>query len=190
MPHALMSKYRTKIIEDFIMIEGYVTAIICKHYLGYINNEFMREVLFDDQCNSAFKANLLEKVLSRNEITKKPREFADKFRRISKFRNYFAHCNTTFSNNGLKGTPNGIPNSKKQDEYLNIQEIIDKFFNISKELSENLTNIMDKMGILFMQDTDTGTLLIICEATTNTESVDNTKLQKDIINQGQKTKEI
>ena len=75
--HELMSKYRTKIIEDFIMIEGYVAAIICKHYFGHLNNNFLREVLFDDLCSSAFKANLFEKALSRNKEIKKPRVYAD-----------------------------------------------------------------------------------------------------------------
>lgn len=159
----LMSKYRIKIIEDFIMIEGYVTAIICKHYFGHLNNNFMREVLFDELCSSGFKANLFEKVLSRNKEIKKPRVYADQFRQISRYRNYFAHCNTTFSDNGFIDTPSGIPNSRKQDEYLDIKDIIEKFFNIHEELSTNLVEIMDKMGILFMHNTTTGNLVLICE---------------------------
>ena len=65
MSRELLSKYRTKIIEDFIMVEGYVTAIICKHYFGHLNKNFMREVLFDDLCSSGLKANLFEKALMR-----------------------------------------------------------------------------------------------------------------------------
>lgn len=163
MSRELLSKYRTKIIEDFIMVEGYVTAIICKHYLGHLNKNFMREVLFDDLCSSGLKANLFEKALMRNKDIKKPRQYADQFRQLSRFRNYFAHCNTTFSDDGLADTECGIPNSRKQDEYLNIKEIIDKFFTIHEKLSHDLVEIMDTMGILFMQNTDNGQLTLVCE---------------------------
>ena len=60
-------------------------------------------------------------------------------------------------------TPSGIPNSKKQDEFLDIKGIIDKFFSIHGKLSTDLLEIMDKMGILFMRNTDTGNLALICE---------------------------
>ncbi|MHB8789042.1 MAG: hypothetical protein ACYDBT_04115 [Desulfobulbaceae bacterium] len=161
--HQLLSKYRTAIIEDFIKIEWYATAIICKHYIGYINNNFMREVLSDDLCSTALKANLLEKALNRNKEIKKPRIYADKFRQLSKYRNYFAHCNSIFADDGFLDSPNGVPNSKKQDEFLDIEKIINDFFSIHKELSTFLLDIMMKMEIIFAQNTKTGDVIIVCE---------------------------
>lgn len=175
MSHELMSKHRTKIIEDFIMIEGYVTAIICKNYLGHLNKDFMREVLFDELCSSGFKANLFEKTLNHNNAVEKPRVYADKFRQMARYRNYFAHCNTTFANDGLTETPRGIPDPRKQNEYLDIEEVINKFSNICEELSNDLVEIMDKMGILFMQDTDTGILTLVCENPNKNDSITTKK---------------
>lgn len=180
MSRELMSKYRTKIIEDFIMIEGYVTAIICKHYLGHLNKDFMREVLFDELCSSGFKANLFEKVLKHNEDVKQPRKYADQFRQMSRYRNYFAHCNTTFADDGFAETPKGIPYPRKQNEYLDIEDVINKFSSICKTLSNDLVEIMDKMGIWFIQVTDKGVLKLVCEdpnknhSATNEDSKENT----------------
>jgi hypothetical protein len=167
----LMSKYRTKIIEDFIMVEGYVCAIICKYYLGKVKINFMREVMFDELFSSGLKANLFEKVLSQNEDIKNPREYADHFRQLSRYRNYFAHCNTTFAENGTSDTLSGVPDPRHKDRYLNIDEIIKKFSEICKNLSQELIELMDKMGIWFIHDDEKGFLQIICEA--KEFSVDN-----------------
>ncbi|MFH0783663.1 MAG: hypothetical protein V2B20_17150 [Pseudomonadota bacterium] len=70
MSKQLLTEYRTKIIEDFIKIEGFVNAIICKHYLSYLSKDFMLEVLFDELCSSGFKANILEKALTHNKDVK------------------------------------------------------------------------------------------------------------------------
>jgi len=156
-----MSKYRTKIIEDFIKVEGYVCAIICKHYLGKVTNNFMREVLFDELCSSGFKANLFEKVLI---INNNPREYANKFRQLSRYRNFFAHCNTTFSDSGFEESPSGVPDPRNKDKFLNIEEIIAKFNEICTELSNELIEIMDKMGIWFIHDDEKGVMKVICEA--------------------------
>jgi hypothetical protein len=161
MSRELMSKYRTKILEDFIMVEGYVCAIICKHYLGKVTNNFMREVLFDELCSSGFKANLFEKVLIK---THNPRDYANKFRQLSRFRNYFAHCNTTFSDSGLEESPSGVPDPRNKDKFLNIEEMISKFNEICIELSKELIEIMDKMGIWFIHDDEKGVMQVICEA--------------------------
>jgi hypothetical protein len=163
MSRELMTRYRTKIIEDFIMIEGYVNAIICKHYFGHLNKDFMLEVLFDELCSTALKANLLEKALNQNPDIKTPRMYADQFRQMSRYRNYFAHCNSTISESGLQETPSGIPDPRKPNRYLNIDEMIKQFSEMCKSLSDNLIDIMDKMGILFIQDTDKGVLRLIFE---------------------------
>ncbi|CAK8715229.1 MAG: hypothetical protein CDV28_1283 [Candidatus Electronema aureum] len=163
MSRDIMSKYRTKIIEDFINIEGYVCAIICKQYLGKVTQDFMREVLFDELFSSGLKANLFEKVLKRNKDIQKPREYADQFRQLSRYRNFFAHCNTTFSDDGTDGTLGRVPDPRNQDKYLNIEDIIKNFTEIYTKLSKDLIEIMDKMGIWFMHDDETGITTLICE---------------------------
>ena len=164
MSRDLMSKYRTKIIEDFIMVEGYVCAVICKHYLGKVTNNFMREVLFDELFSSGLKANLFEKALKQNKDILKPREYADKYRQLSRYRNYFAHCNTTFSDNGIEDTPDGVPDPRNKDKYLNIEDIIKNFNKICADLSCDLIEIMDKMGIWFIHDDEKGIMKLVCEA--------------------------
>jgi hypothetical protein len=108
------------------MVEGYVCAIICKHYLGKVTNNFMREVLFDELFSSGLKANLFEKVLKQNKDIPNPKGYADQFRRLSRYRNFFAHRNITFSDDGLDDTPSGVPDPRNKDKYLNIEEIIKK----------------------------------------------------------------
>ena len=47
MSREILTKFRTKVIEDFIMIEGYTNTIISKHYLGVVSKKFFWEVLQD-----------------------------------------------------------------------------------------------------------------------------------------------
>ena len=163
MSKELMTKYRTTIIENFIKIEGYVTAIICKHYFGRLTKDIMLEVFGDELCNTGFKANLLEKVFSNYPEVKKPREYADKFRQMARIRNHFAHCNSTVSLTPFKESSFGVPDPRKPNKYLNIEQIIKKFSELDKTMSEKLVDFMDKMGLHFIQDTDKEVLSLIFE---------------------------
>ena len=163
MHREILTKYRTKVIEDFIMIEGYVNAIICKHYIGRVDKSFMHEVMFDELCSSGFKANILEKVLMSNQLADKPRTFADDFRQLSRIRNHFAHCNTSFFDNASENAVGGIPDPRKPYNYLDVKDEKEKFSQMTKVMAESLIEIMDKMGILFIHDTDKGIVTIACE---------------------------
>jgi hypothetical protein len=56
MSRNILTKFRTKVIEDFIMIEGYVNTIISKHYLGVVSKKFFWEVLQDELFNFGLRA--------------------------------------------------------------------------------------------------------------------------------------
>jgi len=163
MSRELMSRYRTTIIEDFIKIEGYVTAIICKHYLGYVGKEFMLDILFDELCSTGLKANILGKTLVHYVEVKDARKCVEKFRKAARIRNYFAHCNTTFSETGLDCAPSGIPDPRQPSEFLDIEKAISSFTEIINTMSADMLDIMDKMGILFIEDTDKGVVELIFE---------------------------
>lgn len=176
MSQKLMSKHRTQIIEDFIRIEGFVSAIICKHHLGHIANEFMREVLFNEYCNTGFKASILEKALTHypeivaesiancdDSSMKNQIDIANKFRQMARIRNYFAHCNTTFSGNPIEGTPDDIPDPKSSNKNLDVENVLKTFSSLNKTMSNILVSIMDKLGILFMTNTDNDDCIIVFE---------------------------
>lgn len=163
MSNGTITRYRTKVIEDFIMIEGYVNAIICKHYLGQVRKTFMLEVLFDELCSSGLKANILEKVFQKYPSITHPREHADTFRRMSRIRNYFAHCNSTYSKNSPEGIVGGIPDPRHPNEYLDVDKELRTFTEHVTRMSETLLNLMDDMGIFYVQDTDKGMVSVLCE---------------------------
>lgn len=73
MSRAILTKYRTKVIEDFIMIEGYVNTIISKHHLGIVSKRFFLEVLIDEYFNFGLRANILEKALHDVSFVEKPK---------------------------------------------------------------------------------------------------------------------
>lgn len=163
MSRELMSRYRTNIIEEFIKIEGFVSAIICKHYLGYVGKAFMLDILFDELCSSGLKANILRKTLVHYIEVKDARKCVDKFRQAARIRNYFAHCNTTVVESGLDCAPCGIPDPREPSDFLDIEKAISSFTEIITTMSVDLLEIMDKMGILFIQDTDKGVVEFIFE---------------------------
>ena len=97
MSREILTKYRTKVIEDFIKIEGYVNTIICMHYLGCLSVKFILQVLQDELFNFGLRVNILEKILATLLSSKKDfQRTIEDLRRLSKIRNYFAHCNTSF----------------------------------------------------------------------------------------------
>lgn len=97
MSREILMKYRTKVIEDFIKIEGYINTIICMQYLGCLSVKFFWQVLQDELFNFGLRVNILEKILSTNSSSKKDfQSVIEDLRRLSKIRNYFAHCNTSY----------------------------------------------------------------------------------------------
>lgn len=155
-------KYRSKVIEDSIMIEGYVNAIISKHYLGSISKAFFLDVLQDELFNNGLRINILEKIFVNRSSVPKHKDIIEKIRHISKIRNYFAHCNTSYSEKSNSDSPDGVPHPKKPGQYLDFGEQYSEFSEKLKLVSEALIEIMDKMGIHFTHDTDTGILAIFC----------------------------
>lgn len=96
MSREILTKYRTKVIEDFIKIEGYINTIICMHYLGCLSVKFFWQVLQDELFNFGLRVNILEKIFKDVLPSKELNRLIDDLRRLSKIRNYFAHCNTSF----------------------------------------------------------------------------------------------
>ena len=56
-----ISKFRSEIIERFISIEQLVDIIISYHYFGYLNLDFVSQVLYDDSTNFGLKCRIIEK---------------------------------------------------------------------------------------------------------------------------------
>ena len=71
MSREILTKYRTKVIEDFIKIEGYINTIICMHYLGCLSVKFFWQVLQDELFNFGLRVNILEKILLSHFTSKK-----------------------------------------------------------------------------------------------------------------------
>ena len=160
MPRTELVKWRSKVIEDSIMIEGYVNAIISTHYLGSVSEAFFWDVLQDEMFNNGLRLNILEKIFASLSSVQNQKNIIEKIRRISKIRNYFAHCNTSYSEKSHSDSLAGVPHPKKQGEYLDFGALYSEFSEKLKFVSEALIEIMDKIGIPFMYDTDTGTLTI------------------------------
>lgn len=161
MSRAILTKYRTKVIENFIMIEGYVNTIISKHHLGIVSKRFFLEVLQDEYFNSGLRANILEKTLHDISFVEKPKQLIEDLRRLSKIRNYFAHCNTAYFEGPPEAKEVGIPHPKKAAEYLDFEALHKEFEDKVQKVSEQLMQIMDKMGVLFMYDTDTKEMTVV-----------------------------
>lgn len=94
MSREILTKYRTKVIEDFIKIEGYINTIICMNYLGCLSAKFYLQVLEDELFNFGLRVNILEKIFKTISPSKELNRLIDDIRRLSKIRNYFAHCNS------------------------------------------------------------------------------------------------
>jgi len=96
MSRDILTKFRTKVIEDFIMIEGYTNTIISKYYLGVVSKKFFWEVLQDELFNFGLRSNILEKIFHDIPSVEKPKHLIEDLRRLGKIRNYFAHSNTEY----------------------------------------------------------------------------------------------
>jgi len=83
-----IKKYRGDVIERFTNIENLINVIISQKYLGKVYDKFLLEFLCDEYCNFGLKRNVLEKILSDFDSN-----IMEKLRKLSKTRNYFAHCN-------------------------------------------------------------------------------------------------
>jgi hypothetical protein len=163
MSREILTRYRTKVIEDFIMIEGYINSIISKYYLGKVSRKFFGEVLQDEYFNFGLRTNILEKILNESPVIDKPNPLIDDLKQLSRLRNYFAHCNTAFFEGFEDTSKGGIPHPKKTGEYLDFEEIYNKFEEKIKRISEQLIQIMEKFGILFVLDEETKNVSVILE---------------------------
>jgi len=180
MSREILTKFRTKVIEDFIMIEGYINTIISKQYLGVVSRKFFWEVLQDELFNFGLRANILEKIFQSMSYFEKPKQLDDfikDLRRLSKIRNYFAHCNTAYFEGPPEAKKGGVPHPKKSSEFLDFDSLYKKFEEKVQKVSEQLMQVMDKMGILFMYDTDKKNMTVIfeenlqkCDGSTNDAS--------------------
>jgi nitroreductase len=156
MSREILTKYRTKVIEDFIKIEWFVNTIISQHYLGNVYRKFCLEVLQDELFNFGLRTNILEKILQDNALVEKPKPLVEDIRRLSKIRNFFAHCNTTFHENSEEKEKGGVPHPKKPNEYLDFEFLYEEFSEKFPIVSEQLLQLMDEMGVMYEDDTDKG----------------------------------
>lgn len=166
MSRDILTKFRTKVIEDFIMIEGYVNTIISKHYLGVVSKKFFWEVLQDELFNFGLRANILEKIFQSMSYFEKPKQlndFISDLRRLSKIRNYFTHSNTSYFEGPPEAKRGGVLHPKKASEFLDFNMLYREFEEKVQKASEQLMQIMDKIGVLFMYDTDKKNMTIILE---------------------------
>jgi len=166
MSRDILTKFRTKVIEDFIMIEGYTNTIISKHYLGVVSKKFFWEVLQDELFNFGLRANILEKIFQSMSYFEKPKrlkDFISDLRRLSKIRNYFAHSNTSYFEGPPEAKKGGVLHPKKAGEFLDFDMLYKEFEGKVQKVSEHLMKIMDKMGVLFIYDTDKKYMTIILE---------------------------
>ena len=163
MSREILTKFRTKVIEDFIMIEGYTNTIISKHYLGIVSKKFFWEVLQDELFNFGLRSNILEKIFHDIPSVEKPKHLIEDLRRLSKIRNYFAHSNTEYFEGPPEAKKGGVPHPKRSSEFLDFETLYKEFEEKVQRASEQLIQIMDKMGVLFKYDTEKKNMTILFE---------------------------
>jgi hypothetical protein len=139
MSREILTKYRTKVIEDFIKIEGYVNTIISKYYLGRVSKNFFWEVLQDELFNFGLRSNILEKIIQNISPQKKSKQLIEDLRRLSKIRNYFAHCNTAFFERSNKIKEDDVSQSKKTNAPVEMETLY-------KEVEEEIKKMGTKWG--------------------------------------------
>lgn len=154
MSREILTKYRTKVIEDSIMIEGYMNIIISKYFLDKVSKKFFWEFLNDEYFNFGLRVNVLERILLKSDWVEKPKQIIEDLRRLNKIRNYFAHCNTAYFEGIEENAKGGIPHPKKSGEYLDFEAIYKEFESKIKIITDILIEVMDKIGVKFIYDTD------------------------------------
>ncbi len=160
MSREILTKYRTKVIEDSIMVEGYMNIIISWYFLGKVSKKFFWEFLSDEYFNFGLRVNILERILLKSALVEKPEQIIEDLRRLNKIRNYFAHCNTAYFEGIEENDRGGIPHPKKTGEYLDFEAIYKEFESKIKIITAILIEIMDKVGVKFSHDTNKNIMTI------------------------------
>ena len=138
MSREILTKYRTKVIEDFIKIEGYINTIICMHYLGCLSVNFFWQVLQDELFNFGLRVNILEKILLTISPSKKDfQSLIEDLRRLSKIRNYFAHCNTSFLEPSEESEIEEKQHHEEAIAQVDIETRLKKFEELEKEIMKS-----------------------------------------------------
>lgn len=138
MSREILTKYRTKVIEDFIKIEGYINTIICMHYLGDLSVKFILQVLHDELFNFGLRVNILEKIFKTVSPSKELNCLIDDIRKLSKIRNYFTHCNTSYFEPPEEDVINAVIPSEDEIDKLDIEGKLRKFEQCDAEIRKTV----------------------------------------------------
>ena len=138
MSRETLTKYRTKVIEDFIKIEGYINIIISMHYLNFLSVKFLLQVLQDELFGFGLRVNILEKIFITISPSREFQPIIEDLRRLSKIRNYFAHCNTAFFEPPMEDVINAVIPSEEDLNKLDIEEKLRKFEQCDDEITKSV----------------------------------------------------
>lgn len=141
-----LSKFRLKVMEEFINIELIINLIISQHYFGLAKRDFMLNVLYDDMFTFALRRNILEKILG-----DRFREIDTDLHMINKIRNIFAHRSQQVLVH--RGAEMVVPNPKKPGEELDFRRLYEEFNERAPRVKKHLTKIYGEMGGVYSKET-------------------------------------
>jgi hypothetical protein len=145
-----VSNYRAEVIEKTIALESLISVAITINYFGHINQDFLLEVLYDENFNSGLKLNILKKAFP-DKIDNK---VENKIRKIFGTRNIFAHNHNLKIYNGEKWVVvnprkynSGNAKAKEKGESIkgiDFQQLFEEFNKLITEVRPLLETLIPK----------------------------------------------
>ncbi len=138
-----VTRKRGEIAELFIGVETLIDIVISYHYFKDINNDFIFNVLKNENSNFGLRRNLFEKIISEYE---KKIEIMDGIHRLNKIRNIFAH---SLSKAAGDDADVFFSNPKLGDKDLDAGKLYDEFVQKRKSTHELILGLGKKYGLNF-----------------------------------------
>jgi len=138
MDETTIAKYRAEVIKKSINIEWYLNILISQRYLGYLDNDFIFEVLYDPYFSFSLKINIVSKLKDTNQ------EMIGKLKDIGRIRNIFAHYDPNFVQ------PSGEEvslNPKNLEQQIDFQREFENFITHEKKVQNYLKQVLTTLGV-------------------------------------------
>ena len=136
-----ISEYRSEVIEKSINIEWLINMIISQYYFGKGKKSFIFQFLYDVNCTSSLKRNVLQKIAPEfNGI--------ETLNRLSSIRNLFAHCNQEVfdGDNEIKGEIGKVLDPRNTANELDFKSLYQEFIDKSGGLEIELGKLYESLG--------------------------------------------
>ena len=137
-----LRELRADVIEKFINIEIFLTAILSQFYFGRVRKDFVFDFLYDEYCSFALKRRVLFKVAP--ELRSVP-QFEQDLNRLNTIRNYFAHLRIWVSPPDADG-PQRIPDPRNFERSVDFQALYEEFCKKAPRVVDVLVEQFKKLG--------------------------------------------